>query len=86
MCEDYRASASVDLDYDKADIEKKNKIRAPFLTLWAANGAMGRIYDVLGIWKEYASNASGKGLPGGHNLQEDSPKEVLAELIPFLKG
>ena len=86
MCEDYRASASVDLDYDKADIEKKSKIRAPFLTLWAANGAMGRIYDVLGIWKEYASNASGKGLPGGHNLQEDSPKEVLAELLPFLKA
>src|SRR5215468_5677352 len=81
MCEDYRASASIDLDHDRADFEKKNRIRAPFLTLWSAAGAMGRIYDVLGIWKEYAPNAQGKGLPGGHNLQEDSPKEVLAELI-----
>jgi hypothetical protein len=28
---------------------------------------------------------SGKGLGGGHNLQEDVPAEVLAELRPFLK-
>jgi haloacetate dehalogenase len=86
MCEDYRASASVDLDYDKADIEKKKKIRCPFLTLWAEKGAMGRLYEVREIWKEYANNVSGKGLPGGHNLHEDSPNEVLAELLPFLKA
>ena len=47
---------------------------------------MGRLYDVMSVWKEYATNVKGKGLPGGHNLQEDSPKEVLAELFPFLKG
>jgi haloacetate dehalogenase len=86
MCEDYRAAASIDLEYDKVDIEKNNKIRCPFLTLWAERGAMGRLYNVIGIWKEYALNVSGKGLPGGHNLQEDSPNEVLAELGTFLKG
>jgi haloacetate dehalogenase len=86
MCEDYRAAASIDLEHDKADLEKKNKIRAPFLTLWAERGAMGRLYDVREIWKEYAVNVSGKALPGGHNLQEDSPKEVVGELLPFLKG
>jgi haloacetate dehalogenase len=86
MCEDYRASASLDLDHDRLDLEKKNKIKTPFLTLWAERGAMGRLYDVIGIWKEFAVNVKGKGLPGGHNLQEDSPNEVLAELLPFLKG
>jgi haloacetate dehalogenase len=86
MCEDYRAAASIDLDHDKADIAKKNRIRSPFLTLWAERGAMGRLYDVMGIWKTYAENVSGKGLPGGHNLQEDSPNEVIAELMPFLKA
>src|SRR5262245_47640813 len=86
MCEDYRAGASIDLDHDKLDIEKNNKIRCPFLTLWAERGAMGRLYNVISIWKEYAVNVSGKGLPGGHNLQEDSPKEVLAEVISFLKA
>jgi haloacetate dehalogenase len=86
MCEDYRAGASIDLEHDRADLDKKNKIRAPFLTLWAERGSMGRLYDVMAVWKEYAANVSGKGLPGGHNLQEDSPNEVLAELLPFLKG
>jgi haloacetate dehalogenase len=86
MCEDYRAGASIDLEHDKADMDKKNKIRVPFLTLWAERGAMGRLYDVMAVWKEYAANVSGKGLPGGHNLQEDSPNEVLAEVLPFLKA
>ena len=49
-------------------------------------GPMGRIYDVLAIWKERGVNVTGKGLGGGHNLQEDVPNEVLAELRPFLKG
>ena len=86
MCEDYRAGASIDLEHDKADLDKKNKIRCPLLTLWAERGAMGRLYDVIAVWKEYAITVSGKALPGGHNLQEDSPKEVLAELLSFLKG
>jgi haloacetate dehalogenase len=86
MCEDYRAGASIDLEHDQAERDKKNKIRAPFLTLWAERGAMGRLYDVMAIWREYAANVSGKGLPGGHNLQEDSPNEVLAEVLGFLKA
>ena len=83
MCEDYRAGASIDLDHDRADFAK-HKIEVPFLTLWAAGGAMGRLYDVMAVWKEYATKVAGKGLPGGHNLQEDSPNEVLAELKTFL--
>ena len=85
MCEDYRAGASIDLEHDKADLDKKNKIKAPLLTLWANNGPMGRLYDVLAVWKEFATTVSGKGLPGGHNLQEDVPNDVLAALTPFLK-
>jgi haloacetate dehalogenase len=85
MCEDYRAGASIDLEHDKADMDKKRKIKVPLLTLWAAKGAMGPLYDVLAVWKEFATNVSGKALPGGHNLQEDVPNDVLAELQKFLK-
>jgi haloacetate dehalogenase len=83
MCEDYRAGASIDLKHDEADLNKK--IACPLLTLWGLKGPMGRIYDVLSIWKERGVNVTGKGLPGGHNLQEDVPADVLAELRPFLK-
>jgi len=86
MCEDYRASASIDLEWDNADAKAGKKIQCPLLTLWAAAGAMGKLYDVLKIWKDEGVNVSGKGLPGNHSLQESAPKETLAELQQFLRG
>jgi haloacetate dehalogenase len=84
MCEDYRAGASIDLDHDKADLD--HKIACPLLALWAERGAMARLYDVISIWKERATRVTGKGLPGGHNLQEDVPDQVYAELRTFLRS
>ncbi|HLK46930.1 MAG TPA: alpha/beta hydrolase [Bryobacteraceae bacterium] len=86
MCEDYRASASIDLGYDEADRKAGKKIQCPLLTLWAATGAMGKLYDVLNIWKDEGVNVTGKGLPGNHSLQESAPKETLAEIQQFLKA
>jgi haloacetate dehalogenase len=84
MCEDYRAGASIDLEHDKADLN--TKIGCPLLVLWAQPGAMANLYDVLSIWKERGVNVTGKGMPGGHNMQEGAPMQVLAELQTFLKG
>ena len=84
MCEDYRAGASIDLQHDKADLDKK--IACPLLVLWGERGAMGRLYDVMPIWRERGSNVTGKGLPGGHNLQEELPEQVLTEVGEFLKA
>jgi haloacetate dehalogenase len=84
MCEDYRAAASIDLEHDEADLTKK--VECPLLALWGAKGAMGRMFDVLATWRERASNVSGKALPGGHTLQDDTPEQTLAELQAFLKG
>jgi haloacetate dehalogenase len=85
MCEDYRAAASIDLVHDEADFRKR-LIRCPVNALWAEGGAMDRIYDVLAIWKEYARRVEGKGMPGGHNMQEGAPQEVLVELQRFLRA
>jgi haloacetate dehalogenase len=84
MCEDYRAGASIDLKHDEADLSKK--IACPLLTLWGERGPMGRIYDVLAIWRERGTTVSGKGLPGGHNLQEEVPDEVLSAVRAFLSA
>lgn len=84
MCEDYRAGASIDLEHDKADLDKK--IACPLLALWGAKAPMGRLYDVLSIWKERGTNVMGRSLTTGHNLQEDAPELVAAELRAFLRG
>jgi len=87
MCEDYRASASVDLKIDHDDIKAGKKITCPLLALWAARGLYPRLFDdVLGIWKEEGTKVSGKPVDGTHNLQESAPKETLAELQAFLKS
>ena len=85
MCEDYRAGASIDLAA-RCGRSRPTKIRCPLHVLWADNGAMDRLYDVLAIWGERARNVTGKGMPGGHNMQEGAPDEVLAELRTFLRG
>jgi haloacetate dehalogenase len=78
MCEDYRAGASIDLKHDEADLDRK--IACPLLVLWGARAPMGRIYDVLSIWKQRGTRVTGKPLPAGHNLQEEVPDLIFAEL------
>jgi haloacetate dehalogenase len=82
MCEDYRAGASIDLDHDRADLGKK--IACPLLVLWGAKAPMGRLYDMLAIWRGRATTVSGRSLPTGHNLQEDAPVLVASEVRAFL--
>jgi len=81
-CEDYRAAATIDLVHDEADMEKK--IACPVLALWGANGIVGRKYDVLAVWRERATQVTGKALPSGHWLTEEVPEETLAEVKRFL--
>lgn len=84
MCEDYRAAAGIDLEHDETDMNKK--IECPVLALWAERGPIGRQFDVLAIWRERANNLRGKGLPGGHTLQESAPEATLAEIRAFIKS
>ena len=83
MCEDYRAGASIDLKHDEADLSKK--VACPLFTLWGLKGPMGRIFDVLAIWKDKGVNVTGKGVAAAQR-QEDAPDEVLAELRLFLQA
>ncbi|HET8728622.1 MAG TPA: alpha/beta hydrolase [Alphaproteobacteria bacterium] len=83
-CEDYRAGASIDLEHDRADRDRR--IGCPTLVLWGAQGLMGRHYDVLGIWREKAVDVRGQALDCGHFLAEERPEETYDALIGFLDG
>jgi haloacetate dehalogenase len=80
-CEDYRAAASIDLEHDRADLDKR--IDCPLLVLWGAHGVMQRCYDVLAVWRERARDVQGRALPCGHFLAEEAPAQTLAELRAF---
>jgi haloacetate dehalogenase len=83
-CEDYRAAAGIDLTHDQADLDKK--IACPLFVLWGANSLVGRLYDVLAVWRERATNVSGKPLNCSHWIPEELPNETLTELKTFLAG
>jgi haloacetate dehalogenase len=82
-CEDYRAGASIDMIDDEKD--RNRKIDMPLLVLWGEKGFVNKTYDVLNVWKEYATNVNGKSLDCGHFLPEEKPKELCEELKNFFK-
>lgn len=83
-CEDYRAAASIDMIDDEQD--RNRKIDIPLLVLWGKKGFVNRTYEVLGVWKEYATNVDGKALECGHFLPEEVPSEVIIELKKFISN
>jgi haloacetate dehalogenase len=85
VCEDYRASAGIDLEHDRADRDRPLDI--PVLALWGADGVVGRTFDVAAVWQAYTTRpVQGTAIPGGHFLAEEAPDETLAALLPFLEG
>jgi haloacetate dehalogenase len=85
-CEDYRASASLDLVHDRADREAGRRVCAPILALWGERGTVHRCFRPLEEWRRVAAaEVAGGPLPAGHYLPEEVPDLVLAELVPFLE-
>jgi haloacetate dehalogenase len=83
MCEDYRASASVDLALDRADRDAGKKLAVPLLALWGNDGIIGKLYQPLEEWRRAAADVRGHGLPGGHYVPEEAAEELAAELESF---
>ncbi|MGN7932222.1 alpha/beta fold hydrolase [Sphingopyxis sp. 22461] len=82
ICEDYRAAASIDLEHDAADDDRR--IEAPLLLLWGEYGTVGTLFDVMESWRSKAREVRGRALPCGHSPQEETPELLLAELGAFL--
>lgn len=83
ICEDYRASAGIDLEHDRTDRAKRHQVTAPLRVLWGAEGAVGRCFPVLDLWREAATDVSGKALDCGHYIAEEQPAQLLEEMREF---
>ena len=83
-CADYRSGASVDLEHDRADHDAGRRLACPTLVLWGAQGFVGRAYEPLEVWREWADDVRGHALDAGHFLPEEVPDEVVDEVLAFL--
>jgi haloacetate dehalogenase len=85
ICEDYRASAGLDLEHDQADIDAGNKLNCPLLVLWGEKGTVGRCFSPLHEWQKVALNVDGNALASGHYIAEEVPELLLEYTLGFLK-
>jgi len=86
ICEDYRASVTIDLEHDRDSLAKGQKITCDFLALWGAEGVIEKCFDPIAEWKHLSDNVSGHSLPCGHYIPEEAPELLLERVLPFLRG
>ena len=85
ICEDYRASATIDLLHDREDVVAGHKLTQPVQVLWGEHGVVGKCFDVLKLWHERAADVSGFSLPCGHYIAEEAPELLLNRALNFFK-
>src|SRR5215469_9864310 len=84
-CADYRAAASTDLAHDEQTFAAGQRIDCPVLALWGTQAFVGRGYEPLSVWQQYATDVRGTALPTGHFLPEEAPDLVIEALRNFLE-
>ncbi|MFI6215449.1 alpha/beta fold hydrolase [Nocardia brasiliensis] len=80
---DYRASAGIDLEHDRADRAAGNLLRMPVAVLqqdWGA--ALG--FDAEALWRAWAPDLRHTTVSCGHFMAEESPATVTAALRALL--
>jgi haloacetate dehalogenase len=83
MCEDYRASAGIDLEHDRADARKL--LAMPLLAIWGTRGVVGKQFDCVAEWRRVARDVRGVAIDCGHFVPEEKPRPTLAAIRAFLK-
>jgi haloacetate dehalogenase len=84
-CEDYRASAGIDLVHDRESRAQGEKIACDTLVLWGAQGVVHRFFDPLALWQAQCSGTvSGGTLEAGHFIPEQCPVATADALKAFM--
>jgi haloacetate dehalogenase len=78
----YRACASCDFEMDEADYQAGRKIEVPLLVTWGSRSHTGSVHgDVLAVWRDYATDATGGPIDCGHYVPEEAPDAVYAAFM-----
>ena len=84
-CEDYRAAASIDLQHDAADTERR--IACPLHLVWGKDGIVGRMFDPMQDWATKCSGpVTGTAFSSGHFIPEQRPDALLEEMTRFFSA
>lgn len=87
MCQDYRASATLDLDEAREDLAAGRRFQCPLMVLWGKHGVVEKCFDALAEWKAVAAEGApvtGHSVDSGHYVPEQAPDEVVRAIKEFL--
>jgi haloacetate dehalogenase len=83
-CEDYRASAGIDLDHDREGRARGDKLACDLLALWGDRGLVGKMFKPIELWQaQCAGRVTGKAMPAGHFIPEELHEETAQTLRAF---
>lgn len=84
MCEDYRASAGIDLEHDRASRAAGERIACNTLVLWGSRGVVARLFKPLELWQsQCAGHLTGQALESGHFVPEEAHAAVARAFHAF---
>lgn len=86
VCEDYRATVSIDFEMDTADLEAGHHLACPVLVIWGSNSHCGRHFRPLDAWARWAVDLRGFAVPTGHYPAEQRPDLILDAFLCFFGG
>ena len=82
MCEDYRAAATIDLEHERADGERR--IECPVHALWGERGVVHKLYTPVADWQAKARGpVTGTATPTGHYIPEEAPGVLVGHMRAF---
>lgn len=87
-CEDYRASAGIDLVHDResrsiqSEANSIGKIACDTLVLWGERGVVNKMFNPIALWQaQCAASVSGYAVPAGHFIPEELPEVTANALV-----
>ena len=84
LCEDYRASAGIDLAHDRTSRAQGQKIACDTLVLWGERGVVQRLFQPIDLWQaQCAGRVTGHTVAAGHFIPEELPQQTAAQLAAF---
>lgn len=86
MCNDYRASATLDLEEARQDIEDGRLIQCPLRVHWGSHGVIEKCFNAIEEWKAVAADGvaiDGYKVDSGHYIPEQAPEDVVSSILDF---
>ena len=83
-CEDYRASAGLDLAHDRQSRALGARVACDMLVLWGERGVVHRLFDPMALWQDQCSGeVAGHAMAAGHFIPEEQAEATARALQQF---